>query len=203
MTIDPVSAVLPLIEGARAAGPLMVAIDGMSAAGKSTLAGRVVEELADAELIQGDDFYRVMDDRERFALSPEDGYRQDFDWQRLRHEVLEPIREGKPARFQRYDWSTGKLGEWAEARAAPVVILEGVYASRPELRVLFDLVVWVETSTATRASRQAERDDTPEWVDRWDAAEHHYIDRFAPATLADLVVGGETGSSAGERSDNV
>jgi len=195
MTIDPVSPVLALIEGARAASPLMVAIDGMSAAGKSTLARRVVAALADAELIQGDDFYRVMDEGERFALSPEDGYRQDFDWQRLRREVLEPIREGTSARFQRYDWSTGKLGEWAEARAASVVILEGVYASRPELRVLFDLVVWVETSTATRAQRQATREDTPQWVDRWDAAERHYTARFAPATLADLVVGGEAGTA--------
>jgi len=105
--------------------------------------------------------------------------------------------------LQSYEWSTGKVGEGTEAPAAPGGILEGVYASRPELRVLFDLVAWVETSTATRASRQAKRDDTPEWVDRWDAAERHYIDRFAPATLADLVVGGETGSSAGERSDNV
>ncbi len=108
-------------------------------------------------------------------------------------EVLEPIRDGTSARFQRYDWSTGRLGEWAEVRPASTVIVEGVYVSRGELRALFDLVVWVETSTDTRALRQAQRDDSPSWVDRWDAAERHYIERFEPASRADLVVRGEPG----------
>lgn len=206
MTIDPISAVVASIEAAEAARlgpdaapttPLLVAVDGMSAAGKSTLAARVVDALADAALVHGDDFYRVMDNDDRFALTPEDGYNQDFDWQRLRHQVLEPLRAGRTASYQRYDWSTGQLGEWAEVGAVSTVVIEGVYVSRAELRSQFDLVVWVETSAATRARRQAKRDDTPSWVDRWDAAERHYIDRYAPAALADLVVPGEPGSAQG------
>lgn len=92
VTGNSATAVLDLIETANERGSLMLAIDGMSAAGKSTLATLVVEQLPDAELIRGDDFYRVMDNDERFTLSPEQGYRQDFDWQRLRREVLDPLR---------------------------------------------------------------------------------------------------------------
>ncbi len=185
------TAVLDLIDSVSRRHPLMVAIDGMSAAGKSTLAPVVVEELPDAELVRGDDFYRVMDNDERFTLSPEQGYDQDFDWQRLRQQVLDPLRAAEPARFQRYDWPTGQLGEWAEARPTPVVIVEGVYISRPQLRDVFDLVVWVDTSVDARAVRQSLGDDPPEWVARWDAAERYYIDHHQPAGTADLVVSGE------------
>lgn len=185
-------AVLDLIKSAGGHDRVMVAIDGMSAAGKSTLASLVVEKLPDAELIRGDDFYRVMDNDARFALSPDEGFNQDFDWQRLRHEVLEPLRAGRTARFQRYDWRTGQLGGWAEFRPAPVVVAEGVYMSRPEFHDIFDLVVWVDTSPDTRAVRQSLRDDPAEWVARWDAAERYYVDHHGPMDKADLVVHGAT-----------
>lgn len=174
----------------------MVAIDGMSAAGKSTLASLIVDRLPDAELIRGDDFYRVMDTDERFLLSPHRAFDQDFDWQRLRHEVLEPLRAGQVARFQRYDWSAGELGEWAEARPARVVVAEGVYMSRPEIRDLFDLAVWVDTSADTRANRQSLRDGFPEWVARWNAAERYYVEQHRPAGNADLVCAGQRRSSS-------
>lgn len=195
MTVDRsagVVAVLALIESAgERATPLMVAIDGMSAAGKSTLAAGVVESLPDAELIRGDDFYRVMTDELRFELSPERGYHEDYDWQRLLREVLTPLRRGATARFRRYDWSTGRLGRWAEARPASVVIVEGVYVMRPELRPEFDLTIWVETRPEVRTLRQSQRDDTPEWVARWDRAERLYVARFRPPASADLVVSGD------------
>ncbi len=185
------TAVLNLIDSVSRRRPLMVAIDGMSAAGKSTLATVVVAQLPDAELIRGDDFYRVMDDNERLGMSPEQGYDHDFDWQRLRQQVLDPLRAGKPARFQRYDWSTGQLGRWVEARPAPVVIAEGVYISRPQLRDIFDVVVWVDASADARAVRQSLRDDSPEWVARWGAAERHYVAHHQPASTANLIVSGE------------
>ncbi len=166
----------------------MVAIDGMSAAGKSTLATSVAAALPDVDLIRGDDFYRVMDDERRFHLAPEQGYHEDFDWQRLLRYVLRPLRAGDTARFQRYNWATGQLGEWVEARPATVVIVEGVYVSRPELRSVFDLTVWVDTLPEVRAVRQTQRDDSAEWVDRWDRAERYYVAHLHPRQAADLTV---------------
>ena len=174
----------------------VVAIDGMSTAGKSTLATAVAKALTDATLIPGDDFYRVMNDETRLLLTPEQGYHEDFDWQRLRDEVLVPLREGRPARYQRYDWSTGELGSWAVVESTRIVIVEGVYVSRPELRQLFDLVIWVEAPANTRFARQAQRDDSPAWVDRWDRAEQFFVRTHDPAGTADLVVTGGRGSLA-------
>lgn len=168
--------------------PVLVAIDGMSAAGKSTLAGNLAER-RDASVVHGDDFYRVMDDAKRFVLPPDAAYQQDFDWQRLLSEAILPLRQGRSARFQRYDWSSGGLGEWATIEAREIVVVEGVYVSRPELRELFDLKIWVETPADIRAARQRTRNDSPAWVERWDRAEQFYVTEFSPAGSADLVVG--------------
>ncbi len=54
MAGDPASAVLALIDADHDRSPFMVAVDGMSAAGKSTLASEVVELLPDAQLHRWD-----------------------------------------------------------------------------------------------------------------------------------------------------
>ncbi len=182
---------LSLLDSVTGRDPLMVAIDGLSGAGKSTLAADLVEALPDVELIRGDDFYRAMDEEQRFGLSPVRAYHEDYDWQRLLQEALAPLRAGTATRFRRYDWSTGELGGWVEARPAPVVIVEGVCVLRPELVSMFDVTIWVETSPEVRASRLSRRGDPAEEVDRWDRIERFYVSRFRPAASADLVVMGE------------
>lgn len=137
MPQDSIEAVLAVILNRSSSG-LMVAIDGRSAAGKSTLATGLTAHLPGSVVVRGDDFYRVMDDDIRFLLDPRQGYEQDFDWERLRQEVIEPLRRDERARFRRYDWSSGRLGELAIIEPAPVVLAEGVYMTRPELRDLFE-----------------------------------------------------------------
>lgn len=73
-----------------------------------------------------------------------------------------------------------------------LVIIEGCYAARPELRGYYQAIVVVEAQEATRQQRQRLRADaTPEWLDRWDAAERYYMDHAALLTYADLIVAGE------------
>ena len=185
-----IDAVLAVIQN-RSSTCLMVAIDGRSAAGKSTLANRLTERLPGSVIVRGDDFYRVMDDNIRFHLDPRQGYEQDFDWQRLRREALEPLRRGERARYRRYDWNTGRLGELAVIEPAPVVLSEGVYMTRPELRDLFDVIVWVGTPADLRQRRQVARpEDSPAWIDRWHRAEDHYVVSHRPDLSADLVASG-------------
>jgi hypothetical protein len=58
--------------GDRAGQVAGVAVDGHSAAGKSSFARMVVEGV-DAVLVTGDDFYRVMGEADRGQLSPRQG----------------------------------------------------------------------------------------------------------------------------------
>lgn len=167
--------------------PYFLALDGHSAAGKSTLSRALMAGLERCQVIQGDDFYRVMDAAARMALTPAEGYARYFDWQRLEAQVLRPLRAGQTARYQAYDWETNALGAWQTARPEGVLVVEGVYSARPELAGYYDAVVYVEAPPAARWQRQRERGDAGEWIERWEAAEADYLRTSGLRERADVV----------------
>jgi len=132
-----------------------------------------------------------MPSRERERLSAEQGYQRYFDWERLRDQVLAPLRAGRAARYQIFDWATGQLGDWREIPSGSTVIVEGVYSARPELAPYYHLTVYVDTARDVCLQRvRARGQDTEDWIMRWRAAEDHYIRATSPQTRAKLVVPG-------------
>jgi uridine kinase len=184
--------VLSLIDGASVASrTTLVAIDGMGGAGKSTLAAQLLDAIDDSGVVSVDDFYRPMAASERAGLRPEGGYDRYFDWRRLRDSVLGPIRFGLCAQYRRYDWATDRLAEWRKVEAGRVVIVEGVYSTRPELRSCFGVTVYVVTPREQRLERMSRRDhDDLSWVEQWMAAEDWYEENERPEDQVDLVLYG-------------
>jgi uridine kinase len=168
----------------------LVAIDGLGGSGKSTLARRIQAELAASTIVEVDDFYRPMLETERQALSPREGFSSMFDWQRLRDEVLAPLRAGRAAHYHPYDWQRGMLASReVEVRPRGLVIVEGVYTLRPELRSFWDLTVYLDVSREARLARLLARNENARaQIDRWMTAEHYYEKTFAPSEQADLVL---------------
>ncbi len=172
--IDKITARVQAVTGR----PFVIAIDGPGGSGKSTLA-RQVEAAYEgaAAVVEGDDFYADLDDDVRLSLDATGGYERYFDWQRLRDAVFIPAREGLALRYQRYDWGTARMGDWRTVDPVGLLIVEGVYVSRPELRDFPDLSLWVSTSEQQRFRRQTERrENDDEWIRRWMAAERYYIE---------------------------
>jgi uridine kinase len=169
----------------------LLAIDGHSAAGKSTFATALARRTG-AALVRGDDFYRVMDAAVRARLTPAGGVEHYYDWQRMRDEVLQPLRQGKPAIYHPYDWDTGTLAEGEVTVAGAFVIVEGLFVSRPQLLPLFDRSVLVDTKAAARGRRQAARADaSDEWLARWEAAERYFFQHVRPPHSFDMIVRGD------------
>ena len=180
-----------LITKARRAGVIAVAIDGAGGAGKSTLAAGIGKKLGPVSVIRVDDFYRPLHGDQRAAHDAEYGYRHYFDWQAIRDQALIPLRAGRRARYQPYDWTSGDRRGWVEVEPKAIVILEGVYSSRPELRDLIELAIFVDTPRATRLARmQARAQNDTSWIERWMAAEDWYLENIRPAKSADLIVKG-------------
>jgi uridine kinase len=176
---------------ATPAGSVVVAIDGATASGKTILADAVAAQLDGCEIVHADDFYRPMPDNERERLDAEQGYRRYFDWERLREQVLVPLRDGRAARYQIYDWGTGHLGAWREIRPGTVVLVEGVYSARPELAPYYHFAVLVDTPRAICLQRAMERGQNPyERILRWRAAEDFYLSTTRPQDRVQLVVSG-------------
>jgi uridine kinase len=179
----------------------VVALDGFSAAGKSTLAAALSDRL-DSAVIHGDDFYRDMPEQERLGLSPAGGIENYFDWRRMRSEVLEPLRQGRSATYRPFDWATGGgFGDPVTVDSRPVVVVEGVYSARPELASVVDVAVFVDTPEHERTQRRALRHDPTEWEVRWDAAEELYFRTVRPVESFDLVVPGIGWSAVQHRAD--
>ena len=173
--------------------PFVVAIDGPGGSGKSTLARELAAAYDGlAAVVEGDDFYADLDDDYRAGLDAKDGYREYFDWQRLRDQVFVPARQGRPIKYQRYDWGNARMGDWLTVPGVELLLVEGVYSSRPELREYADLVLWVTTSEEERVRRQFERSQNQGvWIKRWMAAESYYLDNIHQPGSAEVVVLGE------------
>ena len=177
-----VSSILELIAArqARIDRPVVIAIDGPSCAGKSILATAVALRSGGA-VVEGDDFYQTMLPKlsvaQRDQMSDAAVVDAMIDWERLRDKALLPLRSRQPATFQPYDWDAddGRLAPPKTIPAANVIILDGVYAARPELADLVDVAVYLGVDPQTRARRYLERHNDPDWVRLWERGEAHYF----------------------------
>src|SRR5712664_6621 len=113
--------------------PIVVALDGGSGAGKSTIAERLMR-LTDVALVRLDDFYQTLIPESQLPhQTVEQRLNGVFDWSRVRSEALEPLRAGKPGRWHAFDFigGLGKEGTYSlkkeatEVAPAPTILVEG------------------------------------------------------------------------------
>jgi molybdopterin-guanine dinucleotide biosynthesis protein A len=189
-----VSSILELITKRQDQAPgatVVVAIDGRSCAGKSILATALALR-AGASIVEGDDFYRNMlpglSVAQRDQMSDAAVVDAVIDWERLRDEALLRLRARQPATFQPYDWDAddGRLAPPKTIPAANVIIVDGVYAARPELADLVDVAVYLGVDPQTRARRYVERHNDPGWVRFWERGEAHYFSAVRPPASFDI-----------------
>jgi len=158
----------------------IVAVDGTGGAGKSTFAARLSAVLGDAAIVHTDDFA---------------GWDNPLDWwPELIERVLEPLsRNEVRLRFLRSVWEPGRAREWVELRATPLLILEGVTASREAFRPYLTYTIWIDAPAGVRLARGLGRDGpaSREQWESWMAAEEEYRLRERPDEHADLVVRGD------------
>ena len=187
---DAFQAVLARLTLRQSAALTLVGIDGLGAAGKSTLADALLMERPDATVVHGDDFYGP-EERDWRSWTAREGTERYFDHRRLESQLLRPLRAGRVARFQRYDWPSNSLDGWVQVNPAGLVIVEGVYVLRDRLRAYWDLTVFVDAPRELRQQRlHARGESDPGWIERWSAAEDYYERTARPADAADLVVEG-------------
>jgi hypothetical protein len=182
--VVPITAVVASVINAtgRVQGrPRIVAIDGRSSSGKTTLARRLEAVIPGAVTVHTDDVA---------------WFHAAFDWvDLLIAGVLGPVRCGEPVAFRPPAWEPReRAGAIEVSLGAPVVLLEGVGAGRRELVDMVDAVIYVQCDLEVRARRDEERIASGEVardvVERWIAEEVSFVDGQRPWERACLVVAG-------------
>lgn len=167
----------------------VVAIDGRSGVGKSSFANELLAR-RDAVIIEGDDFFAggvaVRND------APDALAEICIDWRAQRAVIEALLAEGR-AQYFPFDWDRFDGSKSSEPRlvtARPLIIVEGVYAARPQLRDLIDLAVLIEVPPERRMAQLLEREgEIGPWEEQWHRAEDWYFSTLMPRGSFDIVIG--------------
>ncbi len=186
--------------------PIRVALDGVDAAGKTSLADDLVGPLQ----AQGypviraslDSFHHPQAFRHRRgAASPEGYYHDSFDYPALKSLLLEPLGPGGSLCYQTalFD-GRAEVALSSPVRTAglhSVLLFDGVFLFRPELEDCWDLKIWVEVTFEVALSRAIQRDAAlfggeaavrERYEQRYIPGQRLYLEQCRPREQANLIV---------------
>lgn len=174
-------------------GPLVVAVDGRSASGKTTLAAALHSFSDGAAVVHTDD------------IAWQHSF---FDWDRLLvTALLEPVSAGREVVFRPEAWAAnGRDGVIHLPAGRSLLLVEGVGASRRELASWLDAAVWVQSDAVDGRTRGIARDillgrepdEAERFWDEWMGEEEPFLRRDRPWERVDLAVLG-TASAGPDR----
>jgi uridine kinase len=168
--------------------PVRVAIDGPDAAGKTTLADVLAAALGESgrTVIRAslDGFHRPRAERYRQGeLSPEGCFADSFDLEALRAQLLDPLGPGGSRHYRVAVFDpAADAAVSSEPAVAPddaVVVVDGVFLLRRELRSFWDLSVFVSVGVGELLRRARHRDT--ERFGTVEEVERRYRQRYLPA----------------------
>ena len=171
----------------QAGATRVVAVDGRSGAGKTSLAAALRDQLQ-APIVSLEDLYGGWDGLERGI-------------DLLVASVLEPLATGDAARVPRYDWVAGEWAAPVVVQPPSVLIVEGVGAGARRAASFESLLVWLEVPALVRKGRALGRDGetfAPHW-DQWAAQEDLMLTRERTPDRADVIIRSPAGAPPSER----
>lgn len=164
---------------------LLLAIDGGSASGKTTLAALLAQRYG-CPVFHMDDFFLRPEQRTPQRLAEPGG---NVDRERFFSEVLQPLRQGGPASYRRYDCQTGQLLPPVLRQAGQLNVIDGAYSMHPELSALYDLSVFLAVSPETQHRRILQREPAFKqqlFFRQWIPMENRYFQTFSIPERCDL-----------------
>lgn len=169
---------------------VLVALDGMSASGKTTLAAALALRFPASAVVHMDDFTIPFEDRFPGYF---DAQLSNADLARFDREVLTPLLAGQAARYCPYIChpEPGFLAPVTIAADTRLLIVEGAYCLHPRLFDRYDLRVLCTVPPETQRARILARNGSAQlerFLRLWIPMENRHIAAHGLAARCDLIL---------------
>lgn len=154
--------------------PLLIAIDGRCAAGKTTLASRLKEEI-NCNVIHMDHFFLRPEQRTESRLSQPGG---NVDYERFLEEVIRPLKQGRTFSYRVFDCKTMDFTYDIQVEPNLVTIVEGAYCCHPSLWDFYDIRIFLSVDSEEQLKRIRRRNGEKAlktFCERWIPLEEQYF----------------------------
>lgn len=161
--------------------PCILAVDGRSGSGKTTIAALLHQRVPNSIVVHTDDVA---------------WHHSFFDWSNLLIDgVLKPLKNGRAVHYQPPGWQThGRLGAIEIPTGLKLVIVEGVGASRREVMPWIDRSLWIQSDFDEAQRRGIARDggtkEAENFWHEWMAQEVDFLQRQRPWERATAIING-------------
>ena len=126
---------------------LLIAIDGRCGSGKSTLS-QLIASVYGAMVVHMDDFFQTEQQKAAGERAPA----ANIDGKRLMA-ALRPLSRGEPFDFRPYNCLTGEFLPPRHVRPGRISVVEGSYCLHPDIRLDYDLKIFLTVDPETQKAR--------------------------------------------------
>lgn len=165
----------------------IIAIDGRSASGKSTLANQL-KIILDAQIIKMDDFFLPPEMRTSMRYEEAGG---NIHYERFKEEVLTPLIEHRAFSYRIFDCKKNSFNGSKMIWQSPWRIVEGAYSLHPKFGDYADLAIFYDIDPQEQIRRIYERNGSTAakiFQNKWIPLEEKYIRTFNIRKRADLIL---------------
>lgn len=154
----------------------IIAIDGRCAAGKTTLA-KILSENVNCDVIHIDDFYLPFEKRTKERMAQSGG---NIDFERLISEVLTPIKNGEPYVYSKYSCQNNTFSVGQSVNPQKITVVEGSYSCHPCVFSFYNLHFFLDIDKETQKERVLRRnkDNADAFFSKWIPMEEKYFSEF-------------------------
>jgi uridine kinase len=178
-------------------GRVIIAVDGLDGAGKTRFADALAEQLGIGHRAvfraSIDDFHWPRTRRyARGRDSAEGFYLDSYDYETFKRVLVGPFRTGWIGSFvlRAFDLKRDVPFEpvWSSGPKDAILIVDGIFLNRPELRGLWNYSIWLEVDPTVTAERMLERDGEGASAERYTGGQALYLKESKPKDLATAIV---------------
>jgi len=178
----------------------IIAIDGHGGVGKSTFSrwlSTELEKTGNSVSIVSTDEFPLRSTWKSLKDYPEVKTAYSIDTNRLKTEILEPLKTGRRVTYMSRDWWNQKKDLLKTFEGGDFVIVEGCYLLQHELREFYDYTIFISVELKRAQSQSATRDIHNGgdniiapllWQEIYYPQEVKYIEEESPQNVANLVV---------------